>query len=419
MLKKYILDIDKYISANFPVEIREISILAYKVLALGLVFVLLASLLKKLLLPLIRFMVNRMGGPLAKALHQRKVFRSFLNFVPMVFCYFLIEEIFYRSKKFVPYVDMFFNWLIVSVIAQILFRCSKALEDFAAARAGDMNTTGFRAIGQSIRIVGMFLYVIISLSIFMRVSPGSILAGLGAVTALILLVFRDTILGFISGIHVIASKHIKVGDWINLTKYKLEGTVLEINLLTTKIKNFDNTISTVPTYDLINSEVRNAQVLIDNNSRRIKRAIYFDVKSFKYLDYDLLCRLQKIDLLQPHFATVKEEILRLENLHHGVGDDYLINGKQLTNIGIFRMYVMAYLKNHDYIDENQSIMVRQMEITPQGMPLEIYCFSKLGVWDDFENLQSDVFDHILVAAREFDLAITQQMNAAVYKSEGQ
>jgi miniconductance mechanosensitive channel len=282
-----------------------------------------------------------------------------------------------------------------------------------------MNTTGFRAIGQSIRIVGMFLYVIISLSIFMRVSPGSILAGLGAVTALILLVFRDTILGFISGIHVIASKHIKVGDWINLTKYKLEGTVLEINLLTTKIKNFDNTISTVPTYDLINSEVRNAQVLIDNNSRRIKRAIYFDVKSFKYLDYDLLCRLQKIDLLQPHFATVKEEILRLENLHHGVGDDYLINGKQLTNIGIFRMYVMAYLKNHDYIDENQSIMVRQMEITPQGMPLEIYCFSKLGVWDDFENLQSDVFDHILVAAREFDLAITQQMNAAVYKSEGQ
>src|SRR5690606_34845675 len=132
-----------------------------------------------------------------------------------------------------------------------------------------------------------------------------------------------------------------------------------------------------------------------------------------------LCRLQKIDLLQPYFATVKEEILRLENLHHGVGDDYLINGKQLTNIGIFRMYVMAYLKNHDYIDENQSIMVRQMEITPQGMPLEIYCFSKLGVWDDFENLQSDVFDHILVAAREFDLAITQQMNAAVYKSEGQ
>lgn len=418
MLENFILDIDKYIRANFPVEIREISILTYKALALIFVFLLLAYLLKKLLLPIIKFLVNRLGGPLARALHERKVFRSFLNFIPMVFCYFLIEEIFYRSKKFVPYVDMFFNWLIVSVIAQILYRSSKALEDFAASRSGDMNTTGFRAIGQSIRILGMFMYVIISLSIFMRVSPGSILAGLGAVTALILLVFRDSILGFISGIHVVASKHFKVGDWINLTKYKLEGTVMEINLLTTKIKNFDNTISTVPTYDLINSEVRNAQVLIDSNSRRIKRSIFFDVKSFRYIDYKLLSKLQKIALLQPYFETVKEEIQRLENVHNGLGDDYLINGKQLTNIGIFRMYVLAYLKNHDYVDENQSIMVRQMEITTQGMPLEIYCFSKLGVWDDFENLQSDVFDHILVAAREFDLEITQQMNATVFKMEG-
>lgn len=405
MLEPYIIKADKYISANFPAELREISILAYKALALIIVFIVLAYLLKKLLLPVIRWGTNKFGGPLSRSFHNRKVFRAFLNFVPMMFCYFIIEEIFYRSKKYVPYIDMFFNWAIVTVLAQILFRSSKAIEDYAKQRAGDFNTTSFRALGQSIRLVGTFLYIIISLSIFMRVSPGSIFAGLGAFTAVIILVFRDSILGFISGIHVVASRIFKVGDWINMTKYKLEGTVQEINLLTTKIKNFDNTISTVPTYDLINSEVRNAQILIDQNSRRIKRSVYFNIRSFKFIDFELYQDLQKIDLLKSYFKTVPAEIARLEKIHAGRADDNLINGKQLTNIGTFRMYVLAYLIHHDKIDSEKEIMVRQMEITAQGMPLEIYCFTKLGVWGDFENFQSDIFDHLLVAARAFDLEI--------------
>ncbi len=407
MLEPYIIQADNYIRNNFPAEVREISILAYKALALIVVFIILAYTLKKLLLPIIKWAVYKFGGPLSRSLYDRKAFRAFLNFIPMMFCYFIIEEFFYRSKKYVPYIDMFFNWLIVSVLAQILFRTSKAIEDYAKQRAEDFNTTSFRAVGQSIRIVGTFLYIIISLSIFLKVSPGSILAGLGAFTAVIILVFRDSILGFISGIHVVASRIFKVGDWINMTKYKLEGTVQEINLLTTKIKNFDNTISTVPTYDLINSEVRNAQVLIDQNSRRIKRSVFFNIKSFKFIDFDLYQSLQKIDLLKSYFQTVKGEVSRLERIHEGKADENLINGKQLTNIGTFRMYVLAYLKHHDKIDDQKDIMVRQMEITSQGMPLEIYCFTKLGVWGDFENLQSDIFDHILVAAKAFDLEITQ------------
>lgn len=409
MLEPYIIKVDKYISSNFPVEVREISILTYKALALVVVFLLLAYLLKKLMLPVIRWAVNKFGGPLAQALFYRKVFRAILNFIPMMFCYFIIEEFFYRSKKFLPYVDMFFNWLILSVVAQILVRTTKAIEDFAQSNTGDYNPTGFRAIGQSIRIVGTFLYIVISLSIFLKVSPGSIFAGLGAFTAVIILVFRDSILGFISGIHVVGSRHFKVGDWIHVSKYKLEGTVVEINLLTTKIKNFDNTISTIPTYDLINTEVRNAQILIDRNSRRIKRSVYFNTNSFKFVDYDLYLKLQKIDLLKGYFKTVKTEIQRLEQLHIHQGDTNLINGKQLTNIGVFRMYVLAYLQQHDKIDPNQEIMVRQLEITPQGMPLEIYCFTRLGVWGDFENLQSDIFDHILVASRAFDLEIAQMV----------
>lgn len=407
MFKEYIIQVDRYIIGNFPAEVREISILGYKVLALLVLLFGLAFLLKKLLLPIIKWTVKKLDRPLYSAFYEKRVFRSFLNFVPILFCYFITEEIFYRSKRYLPYVDKIFNWIILSVCAQILYRTTKAMERYTEQQVSNYGTSSVKAVGQSVRMLGFFLYIIISLSIFLSVSPGSILAGLGAVTALILLVFRDSILGFISGITVATSRLFKVGDWINMTKYNLEGTVLEINLLTTKIKNFDNTISSVPTYDLISSEVRNAQVLIDKNSRRIKRSIYFNIKSFQFIDYEKYERLSRIDLLKEYFLDMKKEVKRLEKVNDGLADDYLINGKQLTNIGTFRKYVLEYLRRHEKIDEQQALMVRQLEITPQGMPLEIYCFTTTGLWGDFENLQSDIFDHILVAAREFDLEIMQ------------
>lgn len=194
MLQPYITDIDQYIRTNFPAEIREISVLAYKAISLILLFIILAYLLKKLLLPVIRWTVNKLDRPLYKALYERKVFRAFLNFIPLMFCYFLVEEVFYRSKRYLPYVDMFSNWLIVTIIGQILYRTTKAVEDYTTYQTADYNTTSFKAVGQSIRIAGSLIYVIISLSIFLRVSPGSILAGLGAMTALVLLMFRDSIL---------------------------------------------------------------------------------------------------------------------------------------------------------------------------------------------------------------------------------
>ncbi|MDT4827940.1 Mechanosensitive ion channel [compost metagenome] len=408
MLKEYINIIDRYIRDEFPLQLREVSVLAYKIIALILLFLVLSFVLKRVFIPIIRWIVFKSKRPFYIACYNRHVFRSFLNFIPMLFCYWIIEDVFYRSKRFLPYIDAVFNWLIITVVAVILHRLIKAVEDYADGNQLNYNATGIKAVAQSMRIIGIIAYVIISLSIFLRISPGSIFAGLGAMTAVVLLIFRDTILGFISGIHVATSRLFKVGDWINVTKYKLEGNVIEINLLTTKIKNFDNTISSIPTYDLISTEVRNAQVLIDKNSRRIKRSIFFSIKSYKFIDMELYQRLQRIDMLKDYFLTKEMEIHRLEEINTGEAvDEYLINGKQLTNIGTFRMYVYNYLKRHPQIDEQQPIMVRQMEITPNGMPLEIYCFTKLGIWSDFENLQSDIFDHILVAAREFDLDIVQ------------
>lgn len=224
-------------------------------------------------------------------------------------------------------------------------------------------------------------------------------------TALILLIFRDTVLGFITGMHVTATKNVKVGDWVGIPKYNIEGTIADINLLTTKIINFDKTVSTVPTYDLLSTEIKNLQVMSESNTRRIKKSVIFNIKSFKFIDEEMFDKLSKINLIKEYMVTKREEVkvakVGMENATE------VINGAQLTNIGTFRIYAMNYLKNNVNIDQNERLMVRQLEITPQGLPLEIYCFTNSSQWEQYEQIQADIFDHLLVASQEFDLEVMQ------------
>src|SRR5690606_8314396 len=228
---------------------------------------------------------------------------------------------------------------------------------------------------------------------------------LGALTAVVLLIFRDSILGFVSGLQISSSRSIKVGDWVSVSKYHIEGIVREINLAITKIENFDKTISTVPTYDLIASEVTNHSSMIQTNTRRIKRSIYFNVNSFKFCDKELLKRFEKIDLIST-YVQLKEEEIQKSN-QNVVNKDYIINGRQLTNIGVFRKYAENYLSNRTDISKSDKIIVRQLEQTVQGMPLEIMCFANTSENVEYERIQSDIFDHLISASKEFDLEISQ------------
>ena len=219
------------------------------------------------------------------------------------------------------------------------------------------------------------------------------------------MIFKDTILGFVTGIHVATSKNLKVGDWVAIPKYSIEGNIEGIDLLTTKIRNFDKTLSTIPTYDLLTTEIKNMQVMTETNTRRIKKSIVFNIKSFKFLDDQLFNDLLKINLIHDYLVERKNEIDKEKATLPNA--DEIINGKQLTNIGTFRIYALNYLKNNQNIDQEGTVLVRQMEITPQGMPLEIYCFTNDSNWENFEQIQADIFDHLLVASKEFDLEIMQ------------
>lgn len=342
---------------------------------------------------------------LIQALYDSKVLNSVANFIALGISENLIYSIFYRHRQSFSLLERMFSLLMI-VAGYLLFqRMLKAVERYYILKKDYYRRTAIKAITSSLQILGYIVFGFIGITTLFGVSSGTILGTLGALTAVILLVFRDTILGFVTGIHVSTSKTVKVGDWIGIPKYNLEGTIEDINLLTTKIQNFDKSISTIPTYDLLSTEIRNHQVMAEGNRRRIKKSIAFNVSSFKFIDEELFSELRKVNLISDYIDNRYGELARERGELNN--PDFIINGKQLTNIGVFRKYVLSYLKQNKDIDQEEVVMVRQLDITPQGMPLEVYCFANSASMTDFEDIQADIFDHLLAAAKIFDLEIMQ------------
>ncbi|MBP7173941.1 MAG: mechanosensitive ion channel [Cloacibacterium sp.] len=396
-----------FIKTNFPDGFVLIfQILSKFILLLAVVYVI-DFVLKNAANILLKLFYKKYKKAFLEAILQSRVHYSFAHFVPIAMSDFFIEQIFWRHPKSFFILDMVFTTLGIVVSVMLVDRFLKSIEKYYIITNNRYKVTAFRAIYETLKIVAYFVVGIIVVSRISGITLAGILGYLGAITAVLLLVFRDTILGFVTGVHVSTSKNLKVGDWIGIKKYDIEGTVQEINLLTTKIQNFDKTVSTIPTYDLLSTEIRNHQVMYEGSSRRIKRSIYFNIKSFSFVDDDFYNRLKDINLISEYLETKYNEIKKLKS--DLPNNQRVINGQQLTNIGIFRIYTLNYLKRNPNISQNDTLLVRQLEITPQGMPLEIYCFTTKADLEDYEQVQADIFDHILTAAKEFDLEVMQVM----------
>jgi len=231
-------------------------------------------------------------------------------------------------------------------------------------------------------------------------------SGLGAMTAVLMLVFKDPLLGFIAGIQLSANRMVARGDWIEMPKYGADGDVLEVALTTVKIQNWDKTITTIPTYALITESFKNWRGMTESGGRRIKRAINIDMQSIKFCDDDMLARFIKIQHVAEYMERKRDEIASW-NAERGVDASTPVNGRRLTNVGTFRAYVVAYLNSHPMIDADMTFLVRQLAPTPHGLPIEIYVFSRDQDWVRYEDIQSDIFDHILAVSSEFDLRVYQ------------
>ncbi len=268
---------------------------------------------------------------------------------------------------------------------------------------------------QVVKIVVFFFAGIVILSLIVQKTPLYLLSGLGAMTAVTMLVFKDAILGFVAGIQLTANNMLRHGDWIEMPKYGADGDVDEITLTTVKVRNWDKTITTIPTYALISESFKNWRGMKDAGGRRIKRSICIDVNTIRFCTPEMLKKYAKIQYITEYLSRKEIEIDE-HNRVHGYDDSCRVNGRRLTNVGTFRAYITAYLRNHPMIKQNMTFLVRQHQPGPHGLPLEIYVFCADTVWANYEAVQADIFDHILAVVPEFDLRVFQNPSGSDFSA---
>lgn len=255
--------------------------------------------------------------------------------------------------------------------------------------------------------------IIFIISIFTGKSPWGIISVLGGLTAVTLLIFKDSILGFIASLHLSTMDLVRLGDWIEMPQYGADGDVIEISIHSVKVQNWDKTITSIPTYSLVGSSFKNWRGMTDSGGRRIKRALNIDIQSIRFCDQELFATLSEVQLLKEYLENKQQEISEFnqekQTPNHLSGSSQSpLNGRQQTNIGIFRAYIVAYLKENPLLHQDMTFLVRHLAPSGQGLPIEIYVFSKRQAWVEYEAIQADIFDHLLAAAPEFGLRIFQE-----------
>jgi miniconductance mechanosensitive channel len=262
-----------------------------------------------------------------------------------------------------------------------------------------------------VRIVILLVAGLLVIATLMDRLPWIFLSGIGAMTAVLLLVFKDTILSLVASVQLTGNDMIHVGDWIEMPQYGADGDVIDVALHTVKVQNWDKTITTIPTHAFISGSFKNWRGMSRSNSRRIKRALYIDVTSVRFLEEGEIERFSHFALLRDYIAAKRAELTEF-NAEPGRNPELNADIRRLTNLGTFRAYLLAYLNNHPKIRQDRTLIVRQLESGPQGLPLEVYCFSSDIVWANYEGIQSDIFDHFLAIAQEFGLRIFQSPSGA-------
>lgn len=395
-----------YISKISPTGLEWVFHMIVKLALLCAVFFVIDFILKIIINSIFSIFRNQEKYPIVNSVYASRITNSLAHLIALLIIGGIHESIFAGAlTKTTKFIVRAVNLGIVMIFAGMLYRGLTAFRNYFVIKQDYYKIMALNAISETVKILGIFIFSVLGICVLFGIKGTTIVGSLGAITAVLVLVFRDTILGFVTGLHVATSKNLKVGDWVSIPKYNVEGNIAEINLLTTRINNFDKTFSTIPTYDLLTTEIKNLQVISEKNTRRIKKSIYFNINSFKFLTDEEIERLKNINLISEYLEESSINLKKeKENMAH---KEEIINGRQLTNIGVFRIYAQKYIERIPELDKEGPIMVRQLNITPQGLPLEIYSFTNDTEWVRFEQIQADIFDHLLVASKAFDLEVMQ------------
>ena len=369
---------------------------------------------KKIILRIIGYIITKTSTSWDDKLHKRKVFSKISHLAPAVVLYLFTPMaltgfgtlIIIAQKLIVVYILL----VVINTIFAFLNASQDIYDTFDASK--EVPIKGFIQIT---KLIVFILALVIALAIILNKSPIYLISGLGAMTAVLLLIFKDAILGLVAGIQLIANRMIAKGDWIEMPKYGADGDVVDIALTTVKVQNFDNTITTIPTYTLISESFKNWRGMQESAGRRIKRSINININSIAFCTDEMLNRFSKIQYISDYIETKKSEVSTY-NSDKKIDTSLLVNGRNMTNLGTFRAYIVKYLENHPMINKDLTLLVRQLAPTEHGVPLEIYTFSSDKNWVNFEKIQSDIFDHLFAVLTEFDLEPYQSPSGSDFSS---
>ena len=359
----------------------------------------------KVILRNIKRLIDKTRARWDNIFYDQKVFSRLSHLVPALIIYFGVTLVLPDFPRAVEAIQTAAYLYIVITALLVINAFLNALHKIYNTMPSSRN----RPIKGIVQVIKIFVYILgfgIFVSIIFDKDLTSFFTGLGAMAAVIMLIFKDTILGFVAGIQLSANDMVSLGDWVEMPSRNADGIVTDISLNTVKIQNWDRTISTIPPYALITESFTNWRGMVESGGRRIKRSLYIDIKSIRFLNSTDLEKLKKIQIIREYINDREKEVA-VFNKQNQVDDSVLVNGRRLTNIGTFRRYVEEYLKQHPQIHNDMTFLVRQLQPTEKGLPLEIYVFSKDQRWAYYEGIQADIFDHLLAVIPEFSLSIYQ------------
>ena len=362
------------------------------------------QLTRRRLLQIIRKATEKTTNSWDDILMHRGVFERMMPLIPLTLILFGMAQA--LPDRFLFLYRLLFS-AIVLVSARAIDAFFQSITEIYHLEKGE-NSKPIRPFIQTLVIILYIFSAIFVISILLNKSPWQLFGLLGGLTAVTMLVFKDTILGFVAGVQLGANDMVREGDWIEMPKYGADGDVIEVAVNTVKVRNWDKTITTIPTYALISDSFKNWRGMSESDGRRIKRSIYIDMNTVKFADPAMLERFKKIEALKEYLQK-KEAEINEENQKRRIDlSSTVVNGRRQTNLGIFRAYLLEYLRAHPSINKNMTFLVRHLQPTPQGLPIEIYVFSSNKVWAEYEAIQADIFDHLLSAIPEFELRVFQQ-----------
>jgi len=364
---------------------------------------------KKIILRILSSIIRKSQIKWDDVLLKHRVFERLSHLVPAL--------VIYAFAAAFPQAELFIQKLCMSYMIIIGLMVVNSLLNTVLDVYRTFEISKQRPIKGYVQVIQIFLYVVAGIFVIatlMGKSPWYFISGLGALTAVLILVFKDSILGLVSSIQLSTNNMVQIGDWIDMPKYGADGDVIDFSLNTVKVQNFDKTITTIPTYALMSDSFKNWRGMSESGGRRIKRAISIDMNSVGFCTNEMLDRFEKFQLITDHIKQKRKEIAEF-NKAHDIDTSLLINGRNMTNLGTFRAYIIAYLRNHPKIHNDMTFLVRYLSPAKDGMPIEIYVFSNDQAWANYEAIQADIFDHILAVLPQFDLRVFQNPTGSDFK----